>query len=87
MIIDFIINVIYNLILFLVDLIALAPDVVLNSNITGSLSQIAPYYISIDTVFPIGALLAILFFELAYEGAYLLYKLIRWAYIKIPGIS
>lgn len=88
MIVEFLINnVLYKAILFIANIIALAPDVSLNSALSSSLSQISPYYSAIDPIFPIGTLLSILVIELGFIGAYFLYKLIRWAYIKIPGIS
>lgn len=87
MITDFIITVIYNVVLVIVNFIALAPDVSLNTDLINGLSDIAPYYSSLAIVFPIGTLLLIVAFELAFESAVLSYKLIRWAYQKIPFIN
>jgi len=87
MIIDFIINVIYTVILVIVNIFATLPDVTISADLSSALQQISPYYASIAIIFPIGVLLSILAFELVYEGFYLLYKLVRWAYIKIPFVN
>lgn len=87
MITDFLITVLYNFVLLIVNLISLAPDVTISSALSNSLDQISPYYTSLDLIFPMATLLAILAFELVFEGSHLVYKLIKWAYTKIPGIS
>lgn len=87
MITDFIINVIYTVVVVIVNIFAVLPDVTISADLSTALQQISPYYASMAVLFPMGVLLSILAFELVYEGFYLLYKLVRWAYIKIPFIN
>lgn len=87
MITDFIITVIFNVVRLIASIFEILPDVQLSTNITGGISSIAPYYQSLDTVIPISTLGAILTFELLFIGAYFTYKLVRWAYQKIPFIN
>lgn len=87
MITDFLISIVFNVVAFIVNIFAILPNVSLNSNITSNLSNIAPYYMGIEPVFPIGTLISILALELIFIGSYFTYKLIRWGYTKIPGIN
>lgn len=87
MIIDFLIAVIYNVISAVVFVFELLPNVALPAEITSNISAVSPYYAGIETVFPIGTLIDILAVELVFIGAYFFYKLVRWAYTKIPGIN
>lgn len=87
MITDFIITVIYNVVALVVNLFAILPNVTLPAGVYNSLNSISPYYNSIGAIFPIGTLLDILAVELIFITAYFTYKIIRWAYTKIPGIN
>jgi len=87
MIVDFLIAVIYNVISAVVFVFELLPDVALPADIATNIGAVAPYYAGIETVFPIGTLVDILAVELVFIGAYFFYKLVRWAYTKIPGIN
>ena len=72
---------------FIASLLSAFPDVVANTNITGAVSTANGYLHALQDFIPNGAILgatgALLFFELAYAA----YKVIRWAYQKIPGIN
>lgn len=87
MIVDFLITVIYNVVALIANLFAILPDVSLNGNIVTSINSVAPYYAGLNTVFPMSTLLDILAVELVLVAAYFTYKIIRWAYTKIPGIN
>lgn len=87
MIFDYIIGIIYNIIAFIVNLIAVLDDVTLPADIENSLNSVSGYINGITTIFPILTLLDILFFELLFIGAYFFYKLVRWTYQKIPFIN
>lgn len=87
MISDFLISVIFNVINVAISVFTILPDVSLSADFLNGISGLAPYYSGLALIFPIGALLAVLAFELAYESAVLVYKLIRWAYQKIPFIN
>jgi len=62
-------------------------DVVLNSNFASSIATAGGYYHSLNTLLPVDTMLEILAVSLAFEGAYLLYKLIMWGLSKVPGIN
>lgn len=87
MITDFLITVIYNLVIGITSIFVVFPDVAINSGIAENLSNIAPYYMSLNAIFPVTVLLIIIGVELAFEGALLTYKFIKWAYQKIPFIN
>jgi hypothetical protein len=87
MISDFLITIIYNTIAVIIKVFTLLPDVSLNSGIAENLANIAPYYMSLDVIFPVTVLLIIITVELAFEGSILTYKFIKWSYQKIPFIN
>lgn len=87
MIWDFIVVVLYNALGVIFNQIARLDDVSLPSTLQTSLDAISPYYSSLDTIFPMDTTLDILFFELIVVGGYFSYKLVRWGYRKIPGIT
>lgn len=87
MIWDFIVIVLYNALGLIFNQIARLDDVSLPNALQTALDDISPYYTSIDVIFPMGTALDILFFELIVVGGYFSYKLVRWGYRKIPGIT
>jgi hypothetical protein len=87
MILDLLIAIIYNAIAIVVNIFVILPDVTLSQDITDAIAQIGPYYKGIETVFPIGTLISILAIELIFITSYFGYKIIRWGYRKIPGIT
>ncbi len=58
-----------------------------NNAITDSVTALKSYYISLNGIAPIDTLLAIIAFDLTFEGSMFLYKLVRWGYRKVPGIT
>ena len=64
-----------------------AQDVVLSPNIASAISAVSGSYSALNGIFPIDTLLAIVAFDLTFELAYFVYKLIRWGYQKVPGIN
>jgi len=62
-------------------------DVPDNNAITTSITTFKSYYLSINDFVPLNTILAIVAFSLTFEGVYFLYKMIRWGYQKVPGIS
>jgi len=87
MISDLLITIIYNTIGIITKVFTVLPDVSLNSGIADNLANIAPYYMSLDVIFPVTVLLVIIAVELAFEGSLLTYKFIKWSYQKIPFIN
>jgi hypothetical protein len=80
-------NVIYVFVVAVVSLLRGFGEVDESNAITSAITAIQPYYVSLETIFPVGTVLAIVGFVLVFEGLYLLYKLIKWSYTKIPGIN
>jgi len=62
-------------------------DVPVTNGITSAVTAAASYYSALNSFFPMDALFAIISFELAFESIYFIYKLIRWTYRKVPGIT
>ncbi len=87
MITEFLITIIFNAVALIVNIFEILPDVSISSAITNSLTAIGPYYSSLNAIFPMPTLLAILAIELTFIGANFTYKIIRWGYTKIPGLS
>lgn len=80
-------NLIYVFVLGINSLLASFGEVSQNNNITSAISNLKGYYISLNTIVPIDTILQIVAFALAFEGFVFLYKLIKWGYQKIPGIT
>lgn len=87
MIITLLLNIVYVFALGIVALISTFGDVSQNSAITSGLTTMGEYYMSLNDYLPIGVLLAIIAFDLAFELAVFIYKLVRWGYQKVPFIS
>lgn len=58
-----------------------------NNAVTTSLVVFKTYYNSLNSYLPIDTIVLIIAFDLAFEGVYFTYKLIRWGYRKVPGIT
>lgn len=62
-------------------------DVPLNNSITSAVTVASGYYHALDAFLPFGTIFAIIAFDLTFEGVYFIYKLVRWAYQKVPMIN
>lgn len=62
-------------------------DVPISNLLTTSITTAAGYYSAMNILFPFDTLFAIVAFELVFEGIFFVYKLIRWAYQKVPGVN
>jgi len=87
MITTLLLNIVYVFALGIVAVISTFGDVSQNSAITSALSEMAGYYMSLNDYLPIDTIVAIIAFDLAFELAMFIYKLVRWGYQKVPGIS
>jgi len=58
-----------------------------NNAVTSSITTIKTYYMSLNIYLPIDTILQIASFVIVFETSFFLYKLVRWGYQKIPGIS
>jgi len=79
-------NLIFTAVSFLVNKL---PDVSMNSNFTVAISTASTYLTAIYNIFPyiIITVMAIISFDLLFEGAYLLFKVIYWVIRRFPTQS
>ena len=87
MITDAILNLVHFFVQGIVLIFALLGDVTVSPSITAGIEAIKPYYMAIDPIFPIGVVVGIIAFDVIFEAALLLYRLVRWGYQKVPGVS
>lgn len=80
-------NVVYVFVISIVSLLRGLGEVSEENAITSAITAIQPYYVSLSSIFPVGTLLSIVGFVLVFEGLYLTYKLIKWAYQKVPSVN
>ena len=62
-------------------------DVPVSNFLTSAITAAAGYYSAMSIIFPFNTLFQIIVFELGFEFIFFIYKLIRWAYSKVPGVS
>lgn len=62
-------------------------DVPISNGITSAVVAGSTYYTAMNQFFPFSAIFAIIAFDLLFETIYFTFKLIRFGYRKIPGIS
>jgi len=87
MIIDAILNIFYQFARAISFVVASFGTVSDNNAITSSIVTFKTYYNSLNEYLPISTIVSIVAFVLAFESVYFIYKLIRWGYRKVPGIS
>jgi hypothetical protein len=84
MIVDFILNLVYNLIVWF---LGLFPEVSLSDSISSSIMTASGYLSALNTIAPVSTLLAIIGLFLTIEGVILIIKIINWFIRKIPTID
>lgn len=82
-----ILYIIYAFVLGITALLSTLGSVSLPSEMLTGLSSLAPAYMALDAIFPIGVLIAIIAFEIIFDTALFTYRAIKWGYTKIPGIG
>lgn len=87
MITTFIIEIFYTFAYGVSLVVASFGEVSNNNAITTSIVTLKTYYNSVNAYIPISTILAIIAFDLVFEGIYFVYKLVRWGYRKVPGIT
>ncbi len=87
MIADALILTVYTFVLGINSLLASFGSVGENNDISNAIISIKSYYMALNEIAPIDVILGIVAFSLAFEGFVFIYKLIKWGYQKIPGIS
>jgi hypothetical protein len=87
MIVDGILNIIYAFVYAITAVVSSFGDVSESNAITVSIINLKSYYNSLNLYLPLDTITAIVLFSLIFEGIYFTYKLIRWGYRKVPGIT
>lgn len=77
----------YNFINFILTPITNLSNVVLNPEISNALTSLSAWLHNVEIFFPVSSLLGILGVFVVVETVILSYKLIKWGYSKIPGIT
>lgn len=68
-------------------LVGLLPGVTASSGFSAGIHTAAEYMSGINVIVPVDTLLTILFFLVAFEAAYLLFKVIYWVIRRLPTQS
>lgn len=87
MITDLILDIIYRFVYGISLIVASFGEVSENNNVTTAITTLKNYYMSLDAYVPLDTIVSIVAFSLAFEGVYFIYKLVRWGYRKVPGIT
>lgn len=87
MITGFLLDIVYVFVQGISLIVASFGTVSNNNAITTSIVTFKTYYNSVNAYLPIDTILAIVAFDLAFEGIYFIYKLVRWGYRKVPGVT
>jgi len=87
MIITAILNLVYVFLGFILSPLSLLGDVSLNSNFASSLATASGYYHALNGILPMDTMIEILGISLAFEGGYLIFKLLMWIIKKIPMLN
>lgn len=87
MITDALLGILLGFINFITSYFTTQADVPVSNFLTTSISYCASLFASLNILFPFDTLFQIIAFELTFETVYLIYKLIRWAYSKVPGVN
>lgn len=81
------IGLLYYVLLLITAPLRLLPNAVLPGFLEDGLAAVGGSLPILNDVFPVSSLIYVLGLVLALEGAIFSYKVIRWTYQKIPGIS
>jgi len=87
MIINGILYTIYYFVLGITAPFRLLPDVSLPEGVSAALTSAGSYLSILDAVIPVDTLLSVLGAFLVVETAIFTYKLIKWVYVKVPGVN
>jgi hypothetical protein len=87
MVTKFILDIFYGFAYGISLVVASFGEVSENNAVASSIVTLKTYYTSLNDYLPIDTIVAIIAFSIAFETAYFLYKLVRWGYRKVPGIS
>lgn len=62
-------------------------DVTIGVQIPQGFEEISALISSLNDIFPVSVVIAIIAFDLVFEGSVFAYKGIRWAYQKLPFVN
>jgi hypothetical protein len=65
----------------------LLPTASLSVDLTGTLTQAGNYLALFDIFLPVGTLLTVFGIIVSIEAGYFSYKVVKWIYNKIPGVT
>lgn len=87
MITDALLGILLGFVNFITSYFTTQADVPVSNFLTASISYSASLFASLNIIFPFDTMFQIIAFELTFEAVFLVYKLIRWAYQKVPGVN
>jgi hypothetical protein len=87
MITDALLGILLAFINFITSYFTTQADVPVSNFLTTAVANGASLFAGLNLFFPFNTMFQIIAFELTFEGIYLVYKLIRWAYQKVPGVN
>lgn len=87
MITDTLLSILLSFIGLITSYFTTQADVPVSNFLTASVTTAASYYSAMNMLFPFDTLFLIIAFELTFEAIFFIYKLIRWAYQKVPGVN
>lgn len=87
MIITAILNIFYAFVSLIAGLFSNLSNVSLPTGITTAIAAASGYYASLNAYLPLDTAIAIVAFDVVFETSYFVYKMIRWAYKKVPMIN
>jgi hypothetical protein len=87
MITDALIGILISFLNLIASTLTTQADVPAITGITSAIGFASGYYSAINVLVPMSTFFAIIAFDLVFEGVYFVYKLIRWGYRKVPGVT
>jgi len=87
MITDALLGILFSFVSFIASFFTTQADVPVANTLTAAITAAAGYYNAMNLIFPFSTMFAIIVFELTFEGIFFIYKLVRWAYSKVPGVN
>lgn len=82
-----ILNLVFIFINALLSPLTFLGNVTLSTSFASSISTASGYLHALNAIIPVDTMLTILGVSLAFEGAYLIFKVIMWIIAKIPMLN
>ena len=87
MILTAILNLFYAFVSLIAGLFSSLSDVTLPAGVASAIATASGYYASLNAYLPLDTAITIVAFDVIFETEYFVYKMIRWAYQKVPMIN